>query len=1097
MKMEEDTGLALAERDRFLQSYRRIIDFVRRDDEKSRTNLNLLMDELNSMEYSIHIANDEEANRLIIKLCKIVPYYEDRLLELYDPNLPVVMEYLIGAVQRCQVWAIGDIYVALAAVVYENVGRLTEYHKILFGKQGILFSVIENQTASEDVLRGATQTLENLCIRVSDQQYMDDRYAEICFEAFLKLLHRIPATKIDPNTQCKVLISALRGLQNILSATKMMPMEQLGQLLSAVRAFMYHGLTNATTVIPERLYPTPLSQYDPNPLQPIKSPFEQQPSDKEAPGSGKKSKKKKNKKAAEKKNDDSGDVEEAMVDRQTKTEHLGVKGQGQARDKSGSQNLRPAWTRISSSESEFSDTEGGQSSRLRMSCGKVRQCALACLHTLIKNTDKRLMFGYWSSFIPDSHAAANSQNVHTLFTIILKDPLPKCRMGALTALTALIEGTKTYLAVADDSEDLRTAFLPFSSVIGSTIRELHRCLLVALISENFPLTLTQLIKCMSVLVANVPYHKMRPGLLTRVMKQVRNFLYHRDPNVRVACLTCFGAVVAIQPPLMEICHIIQPMKAPSIVRQDDTMLKTDPDSGISSCNASNSDSEGSHINHEQIENKSTFSEGHSPGIMTPSGCSSGTQTPVFSDQALQAAAKEVSWIVKLCVKNVLPRQTASVDNSEEGHLHLEPLPVRLESLQLLAHLTRGYFPVIRNSLPILRDLICQCFEDKDQVVRLHTSKIQDFWIQLLSGPVPGILQKEAYNAVRATTCDCLSNMGPDVFAILPVDKRILCITLVLGLTSDEDKILRSAAIRALGVYILYPCLREDVSFVADAANSILTSMDDGSLNVRLKTAWSLANLCDALACGDNDKVKSNAVRALGNIMRYLPVRSLGKTPFRNAVENGVKALVRWNACYAVSNMFKNPLMNHGNAPWTKDILITLCSVVKDCKNFKVRINAALALGTPIERHHYGDKDLYLLVFGSLVEALQSSEDVVDFAEFRYKENLNDQICSSIIHLVTMVTSDDFEVIVPVLEKNFDLISTHLEKYCSNLLKSPTSDELPKAMDHILSTDTEDLNDLQKMALTLLKQLFIIEEKETVVGEAEKIPLQTGFRDIYD
>jgi hypothetical protein len=39
---------------------------------------------------------------------------------------------------------------------------------------------------------------------------------------------------------------------------------------------------------------------------------------------------------------------------------------------------------------------------------------------------------------------------------------------------------------------------------------------------------------------------------------------------------------------------------------------------------------------------------------------------------------------------------------------------------------------------------------------------------------------------------------------------------------------------------------QDVNFVADAANAILTCMADSSLNVRLKTAWSLANLCDAL-----------------------------------------------------------------------------------------------------------------------------------------------------------------------------------------------------------------------------------------------------------
>jgi len=41
-----------------------------------------------------------------------------------------------------------------------------------------------------------------------------------------------------------------------------------------------------------------------------------------------------------------------------------------------------------------------------------------------------------------------------------------------------------------------------------------------------------------------------------------------------------------------------------------------------------------------------------------------------------------------------------------------------------------------------------------------------------------------------------------------MEKRILCITLVLGLTSDEDRVVRSSAVRTLGVYVLYTCLRE-------------------------------------------------------------------------------------------------------------------------------------------------------------------------------------------------------------------------------------------------------------------------------------------------
>lgn len=72
--------------------------------------------------------------------------------------------------------------------------------------------------------------------------------------------------------------------------------------------------------------------------------------------------------------------------------------------------------------------------------------------------------------------------------------------------------------------------------------------------------------------------------------------------------------------------------------------------------------------------------------------SSGSTTPAFSEQVLQMFSNEsLSWVVKLCVRNILPR-----DGSESGEEYMtEPLPVRLESLQVMSNLTKGYFPFIR------------------------------------------------------------------------------------------------------------------------------------------------------------------------------------------------------------------------------------------------------------------------------------------------------------------------------------------------------------------------------------------------------------------
>lgn len=40
------------------------------------------------------------------------------------------------------------------------------------------------------------------------------------------------------------------------------------------------------------------------------------------------------------------------------------------------------------------------------------------------------------------------------------------------------------------------------------------------------------------------------------------------------------------------------------------------------------------------------------------------------------------------------------------------------------------------------------------------------------------------------------------------DQQILCVTLLLGLNHSENPLVKAAAVRALGVYILFSCLRQ-------------------------------------------------------------------------------------------------------------------------------------------------------------------------------------------------------------------------------------------------------------------------------------------------
>ncbi|KAI0231144.1 HEAT repeat-containing protein 6 [Lamellibrachia satsuma] len=801
------------------------------------------------------------------------------------------------------------------------------------------------------------------------------------------------------------------------------------------------------------------------------------------------------------------------------------------------------WGNMSSSESEFSDTEGA-TGKAKAVHSKVRHCVLACFHAVIKATDKRTMFGYWSSFIPNTPGIGPLPQAHTLFTVIIKDPSPKARTGSLALLTALLEGSKQYLMVAEESEQYRTApFTPFSVTLGHMIKEIHRCLLLALVAENSPRAITQIIKCLATLVPNVPYQRLKPGLLSKLVKQLKPFLSHRDPNIRVGCLTCLGAMVSTQSPLLEVCHILQPHSLPGRL-------------SLSSSPASNTNHPPSHTD-PMLPGDNI--NGASP-LPSPSG-SSGNLTPMSTP----AEGGDTCWLMRLCIGNVTLHLMDETEGVTRGSDSLQPLPVRLESLQLLAQLAKGYFPLVRTSLLLIRRLIEYCLRDQDTAIQLHGMKLlevttaslllqvqnttdctqmHDFWLYVITAMLPLATQPNNYYAVRSAACDCLANIGPVLFEKLPMDKQVLCITWLLGMTHDDNHHVRAAAVRGLGICILYPCLREDVSFVADTANTVIVAMEETSIVVRAKAAWSLGNLSDALVlnkdggdtefvddfsdmlllklfnlaiagCHDNDKVKYNTVRALGSLLHYLPARSVDNSRFKETVQLCIETLiknigtgsmkVRWNACYAVGRMLHNENLAVGEAPWTHDLYTALTSVVKQCNNFKVKINAATALSVPRVRRCYGNAQEMASVWSSLVEALQTAELITDFGEFRYRENLVDQVCGTLVHLAKLLQQGDLDLVGASFSDDPTLLQGYMLKY-RQLLNSQTSEvaeekgsAMSAAVAHVESLATLDnLSDSELICIRSLTQLLT----KTLPSD-EKISLQatpaspTSFLQTYD
>uniref|UniRef100_A0A2I3H2J7 HEAT repeat-containing protein 6 n=1 Tax=Nomascus leucogenys TaxID=61853 RepID=A0A2I3H2J7_NOMLE len=958
---------------------------LRPDDSSSaRTEIHLLFDQLISENYSQGSGvAPQDVSALLVQACRLVPLNQnhlvskasqlihhllDRLQVIVDEqHLDFLLAYTISAIHQCSSWTHMEILQALAALVYCNGSKCQKYLPELLGKTGLLMKLSDLAQSDPEVRRAAVHCMANLCLSMPGQPYLEEPYQNVCFQAFLTILQSPKSSDMDDITFCMLLQNALKGIQSLLNGgrMKLTQTNELGAVLAVLKKFMFHGLPGLNIEMPTVLYPTPLPQYDGR--TPIKP--QQSESSASRPTLNKKKKSrvkpKKIQQGEEKEKESSGEIEAAPVTGTGRVNlhegntwcpsSLGVQslpldGSGAAgKDGVSSPFSSSSWKRVSSSESDYSDAEGGMQSKMRSYQAKVRQGALVCFLSTIKSIEKKVLYGYWSAFIPDTPELGSPQSV-SLMTLTLKDPSPKTRACALQVLSAILEGSKQFLSVAEDTSDHRRAFTPFSVMIASSIRELHRCLLLALVAESSSQTLTQIIKCLANLVSNAPYNRLKLSLLTKVWNQIKPYIRHKDVNVRVSSLTLLGAIVSTHAPLPEV----------------QLLLQQPCSSGLSNSNSA------------------------TPHLSPPDWWKKAPTGPSLEETSVSSprGSSEPCWLIRLCISIVVLPKEDSCSGSDAGSAaggNYEPSPMRLEA-----------------------------------------------------------------------------------FSNLPNDRQILCITVLLGLNDSKNRLVKAATSRALGVYVLFPCLRQDVIFVADAANAILMSLEDKSLNVRAKAAWSLGNLTDTLiinmetpdpsfqeefsgllllkmlqsaieASKDKDKVKSNAVRALGNLLHFLQPSHIGKPTFAEIIEESIQAListvlteaamkVRWNACYAMGNVFKNPALPLGTAPWTSQAYNALTSVVTSCKNFKVRIRSAAALSIPGKREQYGSVDQYARIWNALVTALQKSEDTADFLEFKYCASLRTQICQALIHLLSLASASDLPCIKETLELNGNMVQSYILQF---------------------------------------------------------------------
>ncbi|XP_028662440.2 HEAT repeat-containing protein 6 [Erpetoichthys calabaricus] len=1084
------------------------------DNEAFRTEVHLLFDQLISENYeglsgsASRVIEPQDVCMLLVqacqlvrlnqehlvsKLCQLIHHLLNRLQVIVDEkSLDSLVSYTVQALYHCSSWTHEEILQALAALVYNNGFRCHKHVADLVGKDGILLRYSDPCQTDMELCRAAVHCMANLCLGVPGQPYLEEPYRNSCFKTFLSVLQCAKQGDLCDVTCCGLLQSALKGIQSILNGgkIKLTQDEELGSLLAMLKKYMFFGLPGLNLEMPAILYPTPLPQYERSSSAKQEPTADVSSSARESGSKKRKSRGKNRKEVTDTRPEEEDDGEESgTLKMRTGLDKLKLTGGDAVIRKRVSTpqglSLQSSCRRVtSSSDSEFSDPEGGLQSKLRLYQAKVRQSALHCFLSTVKCVEKKVLYGYWSCFVPDSSAVGSPQSL-SLLTIALKDPSPKTRASALQVLSAILEGSKQFLSVAEDTSDHKKAFTPFSATLASSIRELHRCLLLALVAESSSQTLTQIIKCLANLALNAPYARLKPGLLSPLWRQIKPYIRHRDVNVRVSSLTLLGALVSTHAPLSEI---------EILLRQPCTAGMNN--SGIATPQEARNTLEGYRkhpVNHStDLQTAETWRKPNAT-----------YESPHDTGESLgENVSQDSSWLLRFCISLVmLPREEIYSDSDTNsaggGSSTYEPSPVRLEALQVLAHLVRGYFRVIQAHLLELGEVASKCMKETDASIQLHGAKLLEelgsgiiqqyksdsnipegkiisveevltFWLRVLSGPLVAALQNSQHPTLQTTACDAVSSILPEAFSRLSDKMQILCITVLLGLNHSDNPLVKAASVRALGVYVLFPNLRQDVLFVADTANAILMSLEDRSPNVRAKAAWSLGNLTDTLifnmetigacfqedfsdllllkmfksatqASNDKDRVKSNAVRALGNLLHFLQPHHIAKPHFLTVVEDSFQVLiqtvqgdatmkVRWNACYALGNAFRNTALPLGTASWTSEAFGVLTSVVKSCKNFKVRIKSAMALSIPSSRERYGTKEQFADVWGALVQALEKSEDTEDFLEYKYCASLRTQLCQALLHLIGLADEKDLDCISKTLAEKGKALRAYFLHY---------------------------------------------------------------------
>ncbi|XP_036319801.1 HEAT repeat-containing protein 6 isoform X1 [Rhagoletis pomonella] len=673
---------------------------------------------------------------------------------------------------------------------------------------------------------------------------------------------------------------------------------------------------------------------------------------------------------------------------------------------------------------------------------KIRLTALSLLSDITKLADRYYLYSFWQSIFPSEMDDANAR--HDILLVCQTDTSSRCRCYALQVCADLFLNSRSLFSQAE-YKYRSTAFVPYSQKLGLTILSAYKALTM-LLEKEVPLPeLIQALKCSAALVQVTPFDKFECSFVHNFVNAVGKLCSHNDLNVQVSAFTVLECLL-MEPEM--------PLGLPESLGIFKQRLLT--------CEKYR----------QPVINCSVMKK------VTVNGVYKTVQESENKNWDLES-----SWLVLKVFDNL--KISHSLHNTRCQKLKTCNT-LRIKSLHMLSALATHFELFLKNNLEEIAMILEDALSDSQLEIRLCGSKCLetcvhqmtaflhnndntqniDICTRFLISMLPVIINlipREKETAVKITLCDTISSISGIVFENLVQSIRITLLSFLTGMSSDptEEVIIRATAVRALSVFVTFPSMRIDLVFIENTAGLILRLAKDKNIAVRIKILWSMGNISDALlensmdasnesisdevllnlirysteACNDNDKVRCNAVRTVGNLLGLLSedhiknildrtLIKLAITMLIDGIRSSGTSKVKWNACYAVKNMVNNENIFlctnlYEGFNWRSSLYPTLCHVICNHSNYKVKINATTALIHISKRKYFGE--YYEMIWNTVIRAIEQSYNLQNFYEYNHRDHFQEQLCLLICHVIKFAALHDYTMFSRILTGKLEVV----------------------------------------------------------------------------